>query len=56
VLNQVKDVLKKCRLLCLEKTEDFGRNRILKDMLDEFGYTIITETVDNYIAKNNKYK
>jgi len=56
VLNQVKDILKKCRLLCLEKTEDFGRNRILKDMLDEFGYTIITETVDNYIAKNNKYK
>ncbi len=56
VLNQIKDLLKKCRLLCVEKTENIGSNRIIKDMLDEFDYTIIAETVDNYIAKNNKYK
>lgn len=55
VLNQVRGILKKCRLLCLEKTEDSERNRLLCSMLDELGYEILNETVDNYIAKNLKY-
>ena len=51
VLDQLKEKLKKCRLLCVEKTIDEERNSELEKKIIENGFTIIYQTNDNIIAK-----
>jgi FkbM family methyltransferase len=55
VLDQIKDILSKCRLICVEKTEDTNRNEILEKKLNEYGFSVINITIDNFLAKNDRY-
>jgi FkbM family methyltransferase len=51
VMNEIVNKLKKCRLLCVEKTTDEDNNQKIIQKLYELGFTITHTTVDNYIAK-----
>ena len=51
VLDQINNLLKKCRLICVEKTTDVERNKLLEEKLISFGFTIHKITTDNFIAK-----
>lgn len=55
VLDQISNILTKCRLICLEKTTNVEHNKLLEDKLLSLGFTIIKITVDNFIAQNDRY-
>lgn len=52
VLEEVKNILSKCRLLCIEKTENENQNNQIMKELESIGFKVIAMTVDNIIAKN----
>jgi hypothetical protein len=54
VIDEIQNKLKKCRLLCVEKTNDENSNQKIIQKLHEFGFTITHTTTDNYIAKKIK--
>jgi FkbM family methyltransferase len=54
VIDEIQNKLKKCRLLCVEKTNDENSNQKIVQKLYEFGFTITHTTIDNYIAKKIK--
>ena len=54
VLEQIENILKKCRLLCVEKTDDENNNNKIIKKLDEFGFVVMYTSIDNYIAKKIK--
>jgi FkbM family methyltransferase len=49
VLDQIEDLLKKCRLLCIERTEDKIGNKKILDKLNNIGFQVRLETIDNYL-------
>ena len=51
VLDQINDLLKKCRLLCVERTDDDEKNSELENKIVSYGFEIIHRTTDNIIAK-----
>jgi hypothetical protein len=56
VLDQIRDILTRCRLICVEKTEDTNRNDLLEKKLNEIGFSVFNKTIDNFLAKNVRYK
>ena len=51
VLDEIKDILKKSRLLCIERTENENQNSKIEDEIVSLGFEIIGITTDNLIAK-----
>ena len=51
VLDEIKDILKKSRLLCIERTENENQNSKVKNEIVSLGFEIIGITTDNLIAK-----
>ena len=56
VLDQIRNILTRCRLICVEKTEDTNRNDLLEKKLNELGFSVFNKTIDNFLAKNVRYK
>ena len=55
VLDQISEIMSRCRLICLEKTNNLDQNKLLEDKLTLFGFSVVGITVDNIIAKNDRY-
>jgi hypothetical protein len=51
VLDQLTEKLKKCRLLCVERTINEEKNSELERKITSCGFEIIKRTADNIIAK-----
>jgi FkbM family methyltransferase len=49
VLNEIEGLLSKCRLLCIERTEDQSNNEKILDKLNDIGFHVRFETIDNYL-------
>jgi hypothetical protein len=48
VLDEIEELLSKCRLLCIERTEDTSNNEKILNKLNEIGFKVEFETFDNY--------
>jgi FkbM family methyltransferase len=49
VLSEIDDLLKKCRLICIEKTDNEINNEKILNRLNGYGFNIVSITTDNYI-------
>jgi len=49
VLSEIDDLLKKCRLICIEKTDNEINNEKILNQLNGYGFNIVSITTDNYI-------
>ena len=49
VLDEIESVLKKCRLLCIERTENQSNNQKILNKLNDLGFESRFETKDNYL-------
>jgi FkbM family methyltransferase len=49
VLNEIEGLLSKCRLLCIERTEDQLNNEKILNKLNNIGFKVGFETFDNYL-------
>jgi len=49
VLDEIESVLKKCRLLCIERTANQSNNQKILNKLNDLGFESRFETKDNYL-------
>jgi hypothetical protein len=49
VLDEIESVLKKCRLICIERTENQSNNQKILNKLNNLGFGLKFETKDNYL-------
>jgi hypothetical protein len=49
VLNEIESILDKCKLLCVEKTDDQISNEKILNKLNKKGFQVKLETIDNYL-------
>jgi FkbM family methyltransferase len=49
VLNEIEGLLSKCRLLCIERTEVQSNNEKILNKLNDIGFHVRFETIDNYL-------
>lgn len=56
VLKQIKEKLKYCKLICIEKSGNEEMDKEVLNELVENGFVLTDTTNDNFIAKNTKFQ